>query len=205
MAAEKRMSEELDGFERALATLTPAASGVDRDQLMFLAGRASVEAAGTPRRGGRLWPAAAMMSTVAAGVLAVLLTVEVRRQPPRTPIAADQREPAEKPILDENVNEGPGKSAVQPTPGEVDLQTLALATSERWRQSNYVQLQQLALAHGVEALPLPVHTGSSSPAPPGESFESIRRLRNDGSGNLAPAKQTSIFDRALFFDRGETL
>ena len=206
MAAKKRLSEELDGFERALANLTPCAGGVDRDQLMFLAGRVSVEAAASSRRGARFWPAAAMISTMAAGVLAVLLTMEIQRVPQRTPpLAADQREPVEKPTLVEHVDQETGKSDVQQTPGTSDLQALALATSERLKQSSYMQLQQLALAHGVEALPLPIHTGSLSTVPPGESWQSIRRLRNESTGDLAPATQPSFLDRALFFDRGETL
>ena len=37
--SEKRINEELAAVEAALASLKPAASGVDRDRVMFLAGR----------------------------------------------------------------------------------------------------------------------------------------------------------------------
>jgi hypothetical protein len=41
--SEKRLNEELSAVEAALASLKPAASGVDRDRVMFLAGRTSAE------------------------------------------------------------------------------------------------------------------------------------------------------------------
>ncbi len=40
--SEKRLNEELAAVEAALASLKPAASLVDRDRVMFLAGRMSV-------------------------------------------------------------------------------------------------------------------------------------------------------------------
>ena len=47
---KKRLNEELAAIEAALGSLTPAASSIQRDRLMFLAGRASADRLPLPRR-----------------------------------------------------------------------------------------------------------------------------------------------------------
>jgi hypothetical protein len=75
-AGENDASREL---EQALATLRPDAGPIDRDRLMFLAGRAMVE---RPGLGGLLskwlWPGATAVSTVAATILGLLLAMSQR-------------------------------------------------------------------------------------------------------------------------------
>ena len=64
---------ELKAIEAALAALAPTTGSLDRDRLMYLAGRASLSAAGEARRFRWAWPAAtAAMTTVAAALLAVV-------------------------------------------------------------------------------------------------------------------------------------
>jgi hypothetical protein len=63
--SEKRINEELSAVEATLASLKPVASGVDRDRVMFLAGRMSA-IANAPllqnRKTPWLWPCVAAVS-----------------------------------------------------------------------------------------------------------------------------------------------
>ncbi|MGA2060557.1 MAG: hypothetical protein ABSG67_08760 [Thermoguttaceae bacterium] len=67
--SEKRINEELSAVEAALASLKPAASGVDRDRVMFLAGRMSA-VANTPlhqkHKTPWIWPCVAAVSLLLA-------------------------------------------------------------------------------------------------------------------------------------------
>ena len=67
--SEKRLNEELSAVEAALASLKPAASGADRDRVMFLAGRMSAVAS-TPlhqkHKTPWLWPCATAVSLLLA-------------------------------------------------------------------------------------------------------------------------------------------
>jgi hypothetical protein len=67
--SEKRLNEELEAVESALARLKPAASGVDRDRVMFLAGRASATAnvlSQQHRKIHWLWPCVTAVSLLMA-------------------------------------------------------------------------------------------------------------------------------------------
>jgi hypothetical protein len=86
--SEEPLPEGLSAIESALRGLAPHAGGLDRDELLFRAGRASA-----PRRWP--WALAAGASAATAGVLAVLLAlrpapavVERVRYVP-TPVAAE--------------------------------------------------------------------------------------------------------------------
>jgi hypothetical protein len=79
----------LKSFEARLAALSPRDDRLDRERLMFLAGRASVESRPTPSRPSprpsplehKAWPAAfAAMTTLAAALLVILVT---RSEPAR--------------------------------------------------------------------------------------------------------------------------
>ena len=72
-ATTRDVDEERD-LERALSLLRPAASRIDRDRFLFLAGRASAEPVRPGSVLGRwMWPSTTVLSSVAAVVLAVLL------------------------------------------------------------------------------------------------------------------------------------
>jgi hypothetical protein len=83
----------LDALAGALRGLAPRPAGLDRDGLMFRAGRASA-----PR--GWAWPLTAAASTVAAAFLGVLLWARPEPPPPvvyvaeRPQPADDERAPA---------------------------------------------------------------------------------------------------------------
>ncbi len=68
----ENLPPELTGFEASLSRLTPAASRIDRDRLMFRLGQES-------RRGGRLkmlWPAATVALAILSGGLGFRLAAD---------------------------------------------------------------------------------------------------------------------------------
>ena len=100
MVDKNRDDEAIDEhqeLERALALLRPAASGIDRDSFLFLAGRASAEAVWPGTALGRwTWPAATLISSLAAALMLVLLVTHgTRRQTSRkcSQLAASKRLP----------------------------------------------------------------------------------------------------------------
>jgi len=73
---EEEMSVELAAIKGELMSYQPRPSRLDRDQTMFLAGRASVARTGPPSvatRGRQLWPMAFGIMTVVAVTLLVML------------------------------------------------------------------------------------------------------------------------------------
>jgi hypothetical protein len=89
MSENKRNAPELKAFEALLAGLEPAAPALDRDRLMYEAGRASVEAAA----GRRGWPAVVLCVGFVAAAIGrwsawpVAQTVEIDERPMQTPAA----------------------------------------------------------------------------------------------------------------------
>jgi hypothetical protein len=82
----KRISEDLAAIEAALASLNPTACGVDRDRMMYLAGRAAAgrsSAAAGHASASWLWPCATAamallvhtVATVSAGIALAALTL----------------------------------------------------------------------------------------------------------------------------------
>jgi hypothetical protein len=123
---EDRMNDPaLDALAGALRGLAPRPGKIDRDRLMFQAGRASA-----PR--GWAWPLATVASAAAAAVLGVLLWARPE-SPPRTVYVQTER-PAT--ASDERAS-GPDAGAA---PG-------------RW--SHYLQLQEDLLRDGLDGLPAP--------------------------------------------------
>jgi hypothetical protein len=129
--SEPTHEPELTGVERALAGLSPSAGGLNRDALMFAAGRASA-------RRGWGWPCAAAGSTLAAAVLGALLLLRPAPDPvvryvsvpsaPRETEPTPPRLPGESPVPDETQ---PPASKASPLRREPDYLTLRHAV-ERW-------------------------------------------------------------------------
>jgi hypothetical protein len=71
--SEERLNDELAAIEAALCSLTPAASGIERDRLMFLAGKAAASRGSLRRRLARtFWPlatAASLLAAISFGIL----------------------------------------------------------------------------------------------------------------------------------------
>jgi hypothetical protein len=71
--SQERLNDDLAAIEAALCSLTPASSGIDRDRLMFLAGRASARRRFARHRlAAAFWPTAAAASLAAAVVFGTI-------------------------------------------------------------------------------------------------------------------------------------
>src|ERR1700722_15592686 len=78
MVDQNRDDQEINErqeLEHALALLRPAASSLDRDRFLFLAGRASAEVQPSAAVRRWMWPAAPVVSSLCAVVLLVLLVM----------------------------------------------------------------------------------------------------------------------------------
>jgi len=154
--------EVLSELESALASLRPPASqlqsGAERDRLIYLAGRASVETKAAPRR--RLsvlaWPlATAAMALIALSLGALLLH---ERQIRYDLLAAAQRDPskARRPAADSDrdaaspVREIPATIGSSRNPAGREAQGIAPLVS-------YLRLRGRVLREGVDALPAPTN------------------------------------------------
>jgi hypothetical protein len=147
---------EQQELERALSMLRPAASRIDRDSFLFLAGRASAEPIRPGSAFGRwMWPAATFLSSLAAVVLLVLLVtrgeprtareglIEAMHDQPLVPVASTSRSSdleAATPVVDRS-------AALAPTEDETARAVAA--------ESNYPRLRSFVLAYGIDALPEP--------------------------------------------------
>ncbi len=136
---------ELAALERKLAALVPASGQLNRDQVMFRAGQASL------KRAGWFWPAVAgAMTLVAAGLGGVLL---LRPQPE-----------TEKHIV-YVIKEVPQRLAPRPpSPGHrPPTVSSAQSTADEplYPQTEYYRLENHLLRWGLDGLP------GSPPLPPG--------------------------------------
>jgi hypothetical protein len=197
----KEVGEHRD-LERALSLLKPAASQIDRDCFLFLAGQASVEPVRPGSLVGRwMWPSTTLLSSVAAVVLAVLLVTRpdpsarradsvdgnadrmrvpavTERTTATTQIAAAQVSTPESSSPGQIVPELKGPttdaSVAPPTADEV---ARALAAG-----SNSPRLRSFVLAYGIDALP--------EPAP-------IRSSASDSAAGDEPRTQREMLRQAL--------
>ncbi|HUT95692.1 MAG TPA: hypothetical protein VMY37_39925 [Thermoguttaceae bacterium] len=154
--SEERVRQDLTGVEAALSSLTPTPTGVDRDRVMYLAGRAA--AGGSldlpRRRAWWLWPSATAASLLLAVTFAAMW--HARGEPVVVyrdrPVAAPQ--PAEQPrVATEEKQEVEGEVAIA-SPGAP------------WR-TDYLQLRRLVTMRGIDALP-------ESRAAPASHVETLR-------------------------------
>jgi hypothetical protein len=99
MSEHERITPELKAFEAMLAGLEPAAPALDRDRLMYEAGRASMDAGGR-----RAWPVA----TLCVGLIAMMVgrwtAWTAPNSEPKTgdrPLTIAVAEPRTTPTIDE--------------------------------------------------------------------------------------------------------
>jgi hypothetical protein len=155
--AEPELTPELAAIERQLARLTPAAPRVDRDRLMFEAGRASVSpTAGSsypvhlPKLGTKFWPAATATMTAATVLLATMLVSQ--RQSPQL---------AEQPLLREIIASPAANqqaAAVAPPAARPEVND-AYLTSLPQTKTGYLGVRLIAVTSGIGAIdPLDVES-----------------------------------------------
>jgi hypothetical protein len=154
--AEQQNNRQLSDFERALSSLVPRGSGVNRDRLMFLAGQMSAAQPGGRAAGLRwLWPMATAISTAAALFLAAQVVDQRHRPAPQIggpdvqddPLATrDGRTSDDRPD-----QRGPQWAATppgQPTPDFARDETRASWTGP----AQLFELRRTILAVGAEGL-----------------------------------------------------
>jgi len=166
MVDERDGKEEIveqQEFERSLSMLRPAGSRIDRDCLLFLAGRASAEPIRPGTVVGRwMWPAATLASSLVALVLLALL---VTRSGPGATHDAQEVRNNRSPVP---AAAGPRAVAVVEQPDSpIDPRAVPVATPDEAAReiaaaSNYPRLRSFVLAYGIDALPEPTHLTASS-------------------------------------------
>jgi hypothetical protein len=148
MSNENDKSDSLGAIERALAGFSPAPPQIDRDRLMFFAGRANAlaneqsQALMLPTRHNRLWPAAtatfAATSLALAGVLAFQTASPptiVRRDRPVSAPAAQFPQPAASLLAN-----------------HFSLATPSIEREQREASGDYLKIREIALRMGLDAL-----------------------------------------------------
>jgi len=109
MSEKEELTESMKAVEAALASLVPRADRLDRDRLIFLAGRESAIAESVPRARW-VWPGALAAMTTAAAVLLVMLWYQ-----PEPPVVVKYVEvPVQRPDPGEAVSED-GSPPTEPT------------------------------------------------------------------------------------------
>lgn len=127
---------ELIAMETGLRSLTPRAAAIDRDRLLFLAGRTSA------RRKVAAWRTWAVGSTLAAAALALALCS--RPAPERVEVEVVRWLPA---------STEQRSLAVEFAGPTISSSTLASPYLDHHEPYGQMQLRRLAFDHGVDALP----------------------------------------------------
>lgn len=155
--SDHNASFALDDFERQLAALQPAAAGLDRDAMLYAAGRAAAASDLSRQHGGQMHRVALALaaSVVIAASFAGLWWREVRRP---VPVIVQQTPAAPTRAAD---------SALPPTSVEI---TPAAAVA--LPANSYLHLRQLALREGIDALPDRHPHGRTFAPPTARAFQS---------------------------------
>jgi hypothetical protein len=150
---ESEQERELAAWEARLSAFRPGPTRLDRDRVMYLAGRASAkrERAGAARPRTRwTWPAALAGMTAVAGCLLVALVIEHRGDTPPVPgvsgAAAQQTPPVPVPVRrgtpgdreDREVPAAERQPVVWPGVGESETLTVR---SPRWEEADRMSPQ----------------------------------------------------------------
>ncbi len=213
-AAEQELSPSLKAIEAELASLTPRTDRLDRERLIFLAGRQSAaagEVSPAKRRGGWGWPAAfAAMTAVAAGLLVMLWSrpeapgdVPFVVVPPERALDDGAAPPQESPesLPDEGHVEPPPvpqEPPAEPTSRRSLLAAVGLdwirpsARGKLGPEASYPRLLDRVLAGEIDDWPLPAPGwgGRRASAP-----VSYRELLNKELGSPTPRRP--VPDRPL--------
>jgi hypothetical protein len=178
--------QELKAVEQALAAMAPAPPRVDRDQLMFLAGAASVspeprvQGSGFRVQRGMVWPATS--AALAATSLALAIMLVSRPAPPERIVYRDREVPVA----------GPQEARLTEPHVALPPQALASRPTARIPADNYLRSREVALRLGLDALGSSPggSTGGDSPAPTYRSFlDSFLPARQDVSSPPTESSQ----------------
>lgn len=153
--SESTTDPKLAALEKSLSALVPAPGRIDRDQLLFRAGQASV------RRPPWLWQSAtALVSVIAVGLGTALML----RPAPRV---------VERVVFVSPESQAPASDSTESAslPNATAMQNKTESSRELWASSaGYVQQRDQAIRWGVDALP---PSGSIDSTGPALSIESM--------------------------------
>ncbi len=172
--SESISDPKLVALEKSLSALVPAPGRIDRDQLLFRAGQASVR----PR--SRLWPTSTALCAVMAAILGTAFAVQSGRSPAEriVYVPVSQRSTQTKiepPSQADTVMVPPSNSSVLDTEDLLD------------RAAGYLRDRDLAVRWGLDALPPPPSISSDSEKPSLESMLGLPEKKPDHPG-LFPLK-----------------
>jgi len=181
----RELTPELAALEGRLAGLSPVAARIDRDKLMFEAGRAAAQLEGLgdlaepSRLGVRLWPAATVIMTAASVLLATMLVW----QREDTQIATQPMAPPPVPVA----------AQPQAMPPAARLE-FAWSSSQDRQQPNtgYLGMRHVALTRGVHAIDSSFLSHSHEGGPSEKSDASQRRMLNE----LLPGNRFDLMPRS---------
>jgi hypothetical protein len=165
--SESTSDPKLIALEKSLSALVPAPGRIDRDQLFFRAGQASMKS----RRW--LWPSAtALVAIVAVGLGTALMLRPAPRVIERVVfISPESQAPA---------SDSTGSASL---PNATAMQNKTESSRELWASSaGYVQQRDQAIRWGVEALP-----------PSGSIDSTGSALSIEGLLGMPKEKQPSLF------------
>jgi hypothetical protein len=169
MSSDER---ELNELERSLAGLCPSPGGFDRDRLMFQAGQA---AAHGPRR--LLWPAATALATGLAVCFGVVVLLRPDPAVTLRVVYVDREVPVEAPA--------PRPPESPPAPDrDRSARPAAVANLSYW------QLHELAVRHGIDALPEPAAPTAAGPMP-------VSPSTSVGEWRSRPGMASSLFNAGV--------
>ena len=189
----------VDDIEAALVKLQPRRATVNRDRLLFLAGKAAgaAERASVPSSRRSAWPLATFASVAAMLVFAVLFGIERgRSQSVRTVVKHDPSPAAVLPNRSLRMD-GPAKQAAR-----TDVVTDVHSTDSLATESRLMRLRHPALMTDADLLPNTVPTGGRQTANP-LSVGDTRRAMGDGlsatrAKPAAPSGLPSILNQFRF-------
>ena len=164
-----------DSLETALRQFAPR-SNLDRDRLMVLAGRESEQPLLAKSKAAWMWLAATFTMTGLAACFAIALGLQLA-QPPRERIVV-REVPA--PSSQELAATAPAAAAI------VQAQSGSSAPLLLFPASSLLQMRNVALRFGVEALPSEqaASTASSPPLSPIEPWQQLRAAPADSDSSL---------------------
>lgn len=159
--SEERIEEKLPGdlkaFESELRGLRPAAGAIDRDRLMYLAGRASVECGTRIARFG--WPLAS------AALLLLSVTLAARQM----------IWPTEKERIVYVQRGGNAQVAIASSTAFSELLSRPPTIRSAEGDVDYLQLRNIVLMRGIEAVPS--HQSTMAPETPVPVWSALRSER----------------------------
>jgi hypothetical protein len=170
-----------DPLESSLRQFTPRASGIDRDRLMFLAGREAKDEkreAGVNRKANWLWPVAAFVSTGVAACLAIAFGLQVMQQPKERIVVREVFVPAPQTAAVAQAPAAPDFVPAPPPPVSPIGWSLPAGS--------LLQMRNVALRFGVDALPTDraASTSTANVPSPIEPWQQLRDSENKSDSSL---------------------